>query len=156
MVSHGVISAGLFFMVDVLYRQAGSREISMYGGVASSAPKLSVLSFVLVLGLIAVLLTSGFVGEIMVTTAVFKLSPLSALFMVFGVVLAPIYGLTLYKKVFFGPAGEKTGVLKESSTLELLILGMFVVIVGWIGIYPKPLIGVLDQTVTHLMTGGVQ
>ena len=153
MVSHGCVSAGLFFVVDMLYKRTHTRDMHQYGGVATIAPKLSATVFIFVLGLISLPLTSGFVGEIMVTMAVFKVSQLLGILTVIGVVLAPIYGLSFYKKVFLGRKNEALIKLQDITLRESLICGVLICIVGWIGIYPSPIISVLDNTVKSMVRG---
>jgi NADH-quinone oxidoreductase subunit M len=151
MVSHGVVSAGLFFVVDMLYRRTHTRDMHHYGGVATIAPKLSAIAFIFILGLISLPLTSGFVGEIMVTIAVFKTSQLLGILTVIGVVLAPIYGLSFYRNVFLGKAPDSLLKLKDISLRESLICCVLLLIVGWIGIYPTPVMNVLDNTVKSMV-----
>ncbi len=156
MISHGVISVGLFFMVDILYRRTQSRDLSIYGGVAAVLPKFAVLSFMLILGLMGVPMTSGFVGEIMVTAGVFKVSPMVAIFAASGVVLAPIYGLTLYRKVFLGSVSDKVLKIAKVSARELFVLGGLVALMVWIGIYPRVITVPLDKTVNLMVEGAVK
>ncbi len=153
MVSHGVISAGLFYVVDMLYRRTHTRDIHQYGGVASIAPKLSVMAFIFILGLISLPITSGFVGEIMVTIAVFKVSQLFGILTVVGIVLAPIYGLSFYRQVFLGKTSEKVQKIKDITLKEFAICSVLILIIAWVGIYPKSVIDVLDNTVKHMVKG---
>jgi NADH-quinone oxidoreductase subunit M len=153
MVSHGFISAGLFYVVDMLYRRTHTRDIQAYGGVIHVAPKIASLSFILILGLISFPSTSGFVGEIMVTMAVFKVSQVWGMLTVIGVVLAPIYGLSLYKRVFLGEAADTVKKMPEVTLKEFGICATLILMVAWLGIYPKPFMSVLDNTVKHVVRG---
>lgn len=153
MVSHGVVSAGLFYMVDMLYRRTHTRDIQQYGGVVQVAPKLSAIAFILTLALISLPGTSGFVGELMVTMAVFKVSQFWGVLTASGVVLAPIYGLSLYKKVFLGQAGDSIKKLSDVTLKEFGICATLILMIMWVGIYPKPFIAVLDHTVKHMVKG---
>jgi NADH-quinone oxidoreductase subunit M len=153
MLSHGVISAGLFYSVDMLYRRVHSRDISHYGGVVNLAPKMAVLVFIFILGLISLPATSGFVGEIMVMLAIFKLSPAWGMALVIGVILAPIYGLTFYRSVFLGKLQDTLPKLRDVTLKELCICGVLILMIGWIGLYPKPLIKALDATAHRMVSG---
>ena len=153
MVSHGIISAGLFYLVDMLYRRTHTRDMHHYGGVVSIATKLSAIAFIFILGLISLPITSGFVGEIMVTMAVFKVSPLLGILTVVGVVLAPIYGLSLYRQVFLGKTAEVVQKIRDITLKEFAICSVLIIMIAWIGIYPKTVIGVLDNTVKHMVKG---
>ena len=124
-----------------------------YGGVVSIATKLSAIAFIFILGLISLPITSGFVGEIMVTMAVFKVSPLLGILTVVGVVLAPIYGLSLYRQVFLGKTAEVVQKIRDITLKEFAICSVLIIMIAWIGIYPKTVIGVLDNTVKHMVKG---
>jgi NADH-quinone oxidoreductase subunit M len=154
MVSHGVISAGLFYVVDILYRRIHTRDMHQYGGVVTVAPKLSVLAFVFVLGLISLPVTSGFVGEIMVTLAVFQISQLFGVLAVVGVLLAPLYGLTFYRKIFLGLPSEGVLKIKDITLKELSICSALLLLVIWLGVYPKTFINVLDASVMRIIRVG--
>lgn len=155
MVSHGIISAGLFFVVDMLYRRTHARDMREYGGVATITPKLASFAFIFVLGLISLPLTSGFIGEIMVTMAVFKVSQILGILTAVGVVLAPIYGLSFYRNVFLGRVSESTLnlKLKDITLRESVICLVLIVVVGWVGIYPSPIISVLDNNIKLMVRG---
>lgn len=153
MISHGIISAGLFFVVDMLYQRVHTREIPAYGGVVDVAPKLSVVAFLFILGLISLPLTSGFVGEFMVTAAVFRSSQLFGALMVLGVILAPIYALLFYKSVFLGSLKGDSKKLTDMTLRELLIAGVLICFVFWLGIYPTTFTKVLEPTVMRITKG---
>lgn len=153
MVSHGIISAGLFYVVDMIYRRTHTREMTHLGGIARLAPKLAVLAFCFVLGLIGLPATSGFIGEIMVAIAVFKQSIIVAILMTLGAVLAPIYGLKFYKKVFLGSVTSKNLVFRDVTLKEFCICALLISVIAWIGVYPKPILIELDASVNRIIKG---
>jgi NADH-quinone oxidoreductase subunit M len=152
MISHGIISAGLFYMVDILYSRTHSRLISKYSGVANQMPWLAVTSFVLLLGVLGFPLTSGFVGELMVTISVFYKSVVFGVFVALGLVLAPIYGLFLYKKIFWGTAEGITLRLKPLSVMESVVGGIFALLVLWIGIAPNIVTNLINSSVENILS----
>lgn len=153
MFSHGLISAGLFYIVDMLYRRIHTRDMHQYGGVVTTAPKISVMAFIFMMGLISLPLTSGFVGEIMVMVGVFKVSQFWGILSAVGVVLAPIYGLTFYRKVFLGLPSEGVLKMKDSTLKELSICSVLLFMIAWVGVYPQTFMKVLNASITRIVGG---
>ncbi len=89
----------------------------------------------------------------MVTIAVFKVSQLLGILTVVGVVLAPIYGLSLYRQVFLGKTTEIVQKIRDITLKEFAICSVLILMIAWVGIYPKTVIGVLDNTVKHMVKG---
>ena len=108
MVSHGLVSAALFFTVGVLYERLGSRNLADGGGLATTMPKAAVLTMVFTMAAVGLPATTGFVGEFLVLTAAWAISTVVALGAVLGIVLSAVYMLGFYKRVFLAnePMGE--------------------------------------------------
>jgi len=123
MISHGLVSAGLFFVVGLLYQRTQSLEIKDYGGVAKAMPLLAVGFMVLTCASMGVPGTSGFVGELLVIIGAYGLHPLWAAGIAMGLILAAIYSLKLYSGVMFGPAHGAAPQLPKLSFREKIILG---------------------------------
>ena len=69
MISHGLISAALFFSIGSIYNRYQTKEIKFFGGLNSKLPKLSILFLIFTLGSIGFPGTSGFVGEFLTLLA---------------------------------------------------------------------------------------
>ena len=102
MISHGIVSAALFFSVGVVYDRTHSRRINDYGGLVNVMPKYSILLMVFVLGSLGLPGTTGFIGEFLILMGTFKKSFLVAAIASLGVILGAAYMLWLYKRVVFG------------------------------------------------------
>ena len=102
MISHGLISAGLFFAVGILSEQTHSKEIKDYGGVASVMPNFAIMLMILILGSVALPGTSGFIGEFLSLIAAYHMKKIYAFLAVFGVISGAVYMLSLYKNTMFG------------------------------------------------------
>jgi NADH-quinone oxidoreductase subunit M len=152
MISHGLISAALFLCVGVMYDRMHTREIGAYGGVINTMPKFGALMVFFALANAALPGTSGFVGEFLVILAAFKASFWYAFFAAFTLILGAAYTLWLVKRVIFGPVAN-TGVagLTDLNGREFLILGVLAVGVLALGLWPAPLLEVLQPTVRHLV-----
>ncbi|MDB2324688.1 NADH-quinone oxidoreductase subunit M, partial [Alphaproteobacteria bacterium] len=102
MISHGLVSAALFFCVGVVYDRLHTREISAYGGVAAVMPRYAVFFMFMMLASVGLPGTSGFVGEMLVLVGAWKASTWVAAFTATGLVLGATYMLWLYRRVMFG------------------------------------------------------
>ncbi len=135
MLSHGLISAGLFIIVGLLYDQTHTKEIARYRGIASKMPRLGALFVVFSLASIAVPGTSGFVGEFTSLIGVFMYKPFYAILMCLALVLGAAYMLWLVARVVFGKANAEVSKLDDiglGNYIALLTLALFIL---WIGIY---------------------
>jgi NADH-quinone oxidoreductase subunit M len=151
-ISHGFVSAALFFCVGVLYDRMHTRMISDYGGVVNSMPKFAALMMLFAMANAGLPATSGFVGEFMVImgamSANFWLAFVAATTLVFGAA----YTLWMYKRVIFGPvANSHVAALKDLDGRELLVLGSLAVAVLFMGVYPLPFTEVMHASVSELL-----
>jgi len=136
----------------VLYDRMHSREIGAYGGVINTMPKFGALMVFFALANAALPGTSGFVGEFLVILAAFKASFWIAFLASVTLILGAAYTLWLVKRVIFGPAGNaKVAELTDLNGREFLILGVLAVAVLALGLWPAPLLEVLQPTVRHLI-----
>ena len=152
MISHGLVSAALFFCVGVVYDRMHSRLIKDYGGIVSVMPKYAVLFMIFTLAAIGLPGTSGFVGEFLVLIGAFKKSFLVATIASLGVILGAAYMLWLYKRVVFGKL-INIDLLKMSdlNKSEIFILTCLAVPTLFFGFYPEPLLNTIDISVTNLI-----
>ena len=152
MLSHGIISAGLFLCVGVLYDRKHSRLISSYSGVVNFMPKYSLFFMILTLGAIGLPGTSGFVGEFLVLVGVFKISKLIAILSSTGIILAAGYMLWLYKRVVFGSIlNSNLKNIKDLNIFENYYLLALVAVTLFFGFYPDPLFQTFSLSVDNLI-----
>jgi NADH-quinone oxidoreductase subunit M len=152
MISHGFISGALFLCVGVLYDRMHTREISAYGGVINTMPWFG--AFMVFFGMANAGLpgTSGFVGEFMVILASFRADFWFAVLAGTTLVLAAAFTLWLVKRVVFGEVkNEAVAQLKDLNRREALNLGVLAAATLAIGIWPKPLVDVMEPTIENLV-----
>jgi NADH-quinone oxidoreductase subunit M len=152
MLSHGIVSAALFLCVGVVYDRLHTREIQRYGGLVNNMPKYAVVFMIFMLGAVGLPGTSGFVGEFLVLTGLFKVSTTMTVLAATGVILGAAYMLYLYRAVVFGPL-EKEDV-KAMPDLGIRELAIFVPMVGlvlWMGIYPSSFLRPIQPSVANLI-----
>ncbi|MGH8273398.1 MAG: NADH-quinone oxidoreductase subunit M [Gammaproteobacteria bacterium] len=152
MISHGLISGGLFLCVGVLYDRMHTHEISQFGGVVGPMPKYGYFFLAFMLANAGLPLTSGFVGEFMVILAAFHANFWICVLTAVALITAASYSLYLMKTVVFGKVtNERVAALKDISPREFLMLGLVIVPVFLIGFYPQIILRVMHPTITHLV-----
>jgi len=152
MVSHGLISGAMFLCVGVLYDRLHSREISAYGGVINRMPMFGAFMVLFAMANSGLPGTSGFVGEFLVIIASFKANFWYAFLAATTLILGAAYTLWLVKRVIFGPvANDGVATLDDLNSREFLILGVLAVAVLLLGIWPAPLLELMQASVQHLV-----
>jgi NADH-quinone oxidoreductase subunit M len=156
MVSHGLISGALFLCVGVLYDRLHSRQIADYGGVVNTMPAFAAFMVLFALANTGLPGTSGFVGEFLVIIASFRASFWYSALAATTLILSAAYTLWLVKRVVFGPVvSPRVEALKDLNGREYVVLGALAVAVLLVGVWPAPLLRVLQPTVHHLLTQAV-
>jgi NADH-quinone oxidoreductase subunit M len=156
MVSHGLVSGALFLCVGVLYDRMHSREIASYGGVVNVMPHFAALMVFFGMANSGLPGTSGFVGEFMVILAAFKASFWYAFLAATTLILGAAYTLWMVKRVVFGPvANAHVAELTDINGREFLVLGVLAAAVLLVGLYPAPLLNIMEVSVHHLVQQAV-
>lgn len=143
MISHGLVSAGLFLIVGMLSDRFHTKEIEHFGGLAKAMPKFAIIFAILVFASIALPGTSGFIGEFLALISVYKVNALYAFMAASGMVFGAVYMLRLYRMVVLG----KENVTKNAYDLtgiELLVSISIVVLVIVLGVYPSIVTNLVD------------
>ena len=152
MISHGFISGAMFLCVGVLYDRMHSRQIADYGGVVNTMPKFATFFVIFAMANAGLPGTSGFVGEFMVILASFKANVWFAFLAATTLILGAAYTLWMVKRVVFGEAGnDEVAKLKDLNSREFFCLLVLAILVLWIGLWPAPLIEMMDASVSHLL-----
>ncbi len=152
MVSHGFISAAMFLCVGVLYDRMHSRLIADYGGVVNTMPWFAAFMVFFAMANAGLPGTSGFVGEFMVILASFRADFWFAFLAATTLIIGAAYTLWMVKRVVFGDvANERVAGLNDINGREALVLGSLAVAVLVLGIWPAPLVEVMDASITHLV-----
>jgi NADH-quinone oxidoreductase subunit M len=153
MLAHGVSSAGMFFMVGVIYDRVHHRDLNQFGGLASLMPWYSGLAagiFFAGLGLPGL---CGFIGEVFVTLSVWNYSPLLAIIVASGVILTAGYILWTIQRVYLGPeykgphADEITPMTGREGAIAAILLASAI----FLGVYPAFLLDMMDGTLAQFV-----
>ena len=152
MISHGLVSAALFFCVGVVYDRLHTRDISAYGGVAAVMPRYAVFFMFMMLASVGLPGTSGFVGEMLVLVGAWKASSWVAFFTATGLVLGATYMLWLYRRVMFGKVvSAEVEAMERIDRREMLIFAPLTVLVLWFGVYPASLLDVMTSSILAVL-----
>lgn len=155
MVNHGVSTGALFLLVGYIYERRHTREISELKGLQSVAPIFAGVFTVVMLSSIGVPGLNGFVGEYLILVGSFLSARWWTVVAAAGVILAALYLLWAYQRVFHGePDKDEDGTPKPFAELSLkegAVLGAFLVVIVFTGIYPKPMIDRVQPSVDKLI-----
>jgi len=152
-INHGISTGALFLLVGVIYDRRHTRMISEFGGLAKVMPKYTICFMIIALSSIGLPGMNGFVGEFLILLGVFENNGLWAACATSGVIFAACYILWMFQRVMFqkldNPKNEN---LPDMNTRELITVVPLIILVFWIGLYPKPFLKTFDASVEHLLT----
>ena len=152
MISHGLISGAMFLCVGVLYDRVHSRKIADYGGVANTMPWFAAFMVLFAMSNAGLPGTSGFVGEFMVILASFKANFWIAFLAATTLILGAAYTLWMVKRVIYGEvANDNVAALEDIGRREFLILAILAVSVLTLGVWPAPLVEMMNTTIEQLV-----
>lgn len=152
MISHGFISGAMFVCVGVLYERLHTKLIANYGGIVNKMPLFASLFMIFVMANSGLPGTSGFVGELLVILAAFKVNYMYAFLAGLTLILGATYNLWMYKRVIFGNIINKE-ILKINDLLlhEKIPLILLATLVILLGVWPAPLLNIMHATIDNLV-----
>ena len=151
MVNHGVSTGALFLLVGMIYERRHTREISELGGLQKPAPLLAAVFMVVMLSSVGLPGLNGFVGELLVLLGAFNAHRWWAVVAAAGVILAAVYLLWAYQRVFHGPASGANAETPDLRWREGLVMVPFIAAIVFMGVYPKPVIERVEPAVDAII-----
>jgi NADH-quinone oxidoreductase subunit M len=152
MISHGFVSGAMFSCIGVMYDRLHTRMIRDYGGLANVMPWFATFFVLFSMANCGLPGTSGFVGEFMVILAALQDDFWIAALAAFTLIIGAAYTLWLVKRVIFGKVeSPKVAKMQDMNLREWIVLGTFAAGVLAIGIYPKPLVSLMDGAVREIV-----
>jgi len=162
MINHGLSTGALFLLVGMVYEQTHTREFSVYGGLWKLMPVYGAFMLIVSLSSMGLPGLNGFVGEFTILLGAFGSraigSPWFAGVAALGVIMSAIYILYMFQKIFLGPEGsiveevKKHGhALRDLNVREIVTMVPLLVMIFWIGLYPKPFFALMAPAVDKLV-----
>lgn len=152
MISHGFVSAAMFYCIGVLYDRMHSHVIADFGGVINRMPKFVTFFVLFSMANAGLPATSGFVGEFMVILGSVQYNFWIGLLAATALILGASYSLWMVKRVAFGPvANDEVGKLQDINSREFMILGLMAIAVLYMGVHPQPFTDVMHVSVQALL-----
>jgi NADH-quinone oxidoreductase subunit M len=148
MISHGLTTGALFLLIGMIYERMHTRQIADYGGLAKVLPVYSGIFLFAVFASAGLPGLSGFIGEFTILIGSYLTLPVLTIIAASGVILAAIYLLWAFERVFTGPVkNPKLESLKDLGFRELAILAPLVILIIGLGVYPKPVFDRIEPSV---------
>ena len=162
MINHGLSTGALFLLVGMVYEQTHTREFSVYGGLWKIMPIYGTVMLIVSLSSMGLPGLNGFIGEFAILLGAFGSkaigSPWFAGIAALGVIMAAVYILYMFQKIFLGPEGsiveevKKHGhALRDLNGREIATIVPLLVLIFWIGLYPKPFFELIAPAVEKLL-----
>ena len=151
MINHGVSTGALFLLVGMIYERRHTRAISELSGLQKVAPVMAAVFTVVMLSSIGLPGLNGFVGEFLVLIGSFGPHRWWAVVATTGVVLAAVYLLWAYQRVFHGEPTGDNATMTDLQWREKLILAPLVLLIVGMGVYPKPVLDRINPSVHELV-----
>jgi len=139
MFNHGINITGMWLMVSMIESRWGTRDMTKLGGMATAAPQMAIALVIISLANIALPLTNGFVGEFMLFNGLFSGGIPVMVVAGLGIILGAVYTLNMIQKAAYGQVTAMV-VKKDMSMNEYLGIGIIIVLILFLGVYPKPLL----------------
>ncbi|MFZ5880007.1 MAG: complex I subunit 4 family protein [Chloroflexota bacterium] len=162
MINHGLSTGALFLLIGMIYEQTHTRTVSVYGGLWKITPIFGTIMLIASLSSMGLPGLNGFVGEFTILLGAFGSkaigSPWYAGVSAAGVIMAAVYILYMFQKMFLGPTGSIVEevkhhghALRDLNWREILTVLPLLIFIFWIGLYPKPFFDLMAPTVKALV-----
>jgi NADH:ubiquinone oxidoreductase subunit 4 (subunit M) len=151
MVNHGISTGALFLLVGMIYERRHTREIAALKGLQKVAPILAGVFMVVMLSSVGLPGLNGFAGEFLILVGSFLTRRWWTVAAAVGVILAAVYLLWAYQRVFHGEPDEDNASTPDLSWREGLVMAPLLALIVFLGVYPKPVLDRMEPSVDKLV-----
>jgi NADH-quinone oxidoreductase subunit M len=151
MLSHGINVVGMFFIADIIMTRMNTRTMSELGGIRNVAPQFATFFIIILLATVALPLTNGFIGEFLLINGIYQFNAWMAAMAGLTIILGAVYMLTAYQKISLGEKNITTEKFTDLTSTEKTVLIPLIIMIFWIGIYPKPFLEIAEPSVKSLL-----
>jgi NADH-quinone oxidoreductase subunit M len=156
MVNHGLSTGALFLIVGMIYERRHTRDMDAFGGLWKIMPVYGSLTLIVVLASMGLPGLNGFVGEFTILLGAFGSDALGSYWFAglaaLGVILAAVYMLFMFQKLFLGEVDKvENRTLKDINWREIATLAPLLILIFWIGLYPKPFFNIMEPAINKLL-----
>ena len=152
MVNHGISTGALFLLVGMIYDRRHTRLISELRGLQKPAPVMAAIFMVVMLSSLGLPALNGFVGEFLILLGTFATHRWWAVVATSGVILAALYLLWAYQRVFHGEPDEENASMRDITWRERGVMAPLLILIVFLGVYPKPVLERIEPSVDRLLT----
>ena len=151
MLNHGINVIGMFFVMDIIIRRMKTRDMTLMGGIAKTAPGLAIGFLIILLGSVGLPLTNGFIGEFLLLMGIYNYNIWFAAIAGLTIIFGAVYMFRMYQRIMFGELNERTSLFGDIDFTEKAVLLTLCLLVIVIGIYPNPLLHISEASVVNLV-----
>jgi len=153
-------TGALFLLVGMIYERRHTREMDQFGGLWKIMPLYGVITLVVALSSMGLPGLNGFVGEFTIMLGAWGAGEAGGVLGSYwfaglaavGVILAAVYILYMFQKLFLGPVNkEENRSLKDLNWREIVIMVPLLIFIFWIGLYPKPFFAMMAPAVDKVV-----
>ena len=152
MISHGLISSGLFFSIGCLYDRYHTRFIHYYGGLTHTMPLFSIALFIYTLSNMSIPGSSSFIGELLILTGIFEDNTTTAVFATIGMFLGGVYSLLFYNRICYGNIQNNyLKIYYDLTYREFLVHLILILSILLLGLYPNIFENCLHESISKIL-----
>lgn len=149
MITHGISTGALFILVGALYERIHTRDIREMGGLWPQVPRMGAVGMVFAMASLGLPGLGNFIAEILTLVGAYQAEPVITIVATVGLVAATIYSLKIVQSVFHG-SKAKEWTLPDFSVREMVIMGSLIIVILWLGLYPRPVLDTAEPTIQKI------
>jgi NADH-quinone oxidoreductase subunit M len=148
-ISHGISTGALFVLAGLIQERIHTREMDRMGGLWDTAPRLSGVGLFFALASLGLPGLGDFVGEFLILLGAYERSILAAVIAAIGVLATTFYALRFVQRTFHGANAHRWNI-QDLIPREGIVMGLMMVTLLWLGLYPQPVLRMFGGTLTTL------